>query len=183
MIEEAVFTIHEISRAFRISEGRVKAWIRKGKLKGYLLDGFLNYHVEVDSLVKFQEKYPRYQYAVLELLELKGVKYLVINSVRRENSLLAVISAIFYKPGYVKWWKEHLREPRMPFIPGRIRIVLKEDWEKSYDVKEELKTRHKVLSAYRAQMDRLYAPHPGRRRVEAELEELEGILIGMDQEN
>ena len=151
--------------------------------KGYLLDGFLNYHVEVDSLVKFQEKYPRYQYAVLELLELKGVKYLVINSVRRENSLLAVISAIFYKPGYVKWWKEHLREPRMPFIPGRIRIVLKEDWEKSYDVKEELKTRHKVLSAYRAQMDRLYAPHPGRRRVEAELEELEGILIGMDQEN
>lgn len=179
MIEETVFTADEIAKAFRVPKRRVKSWIRKGKLKGYLLDSFLNYNAEAAALVEFQEENPRYQYAVVDLLESKGARFLIINNLKRGETLLSAVPALFYKPGYRKWLIHHIRNSRIPFIPGSIQIALREDWEKEYDLKEELKTRSRVLAEYREQLEKLYAPYPGLKKVKEEQRELNEILEDM----
>ena len=175
MIEQPTFTVREIARAFRVPQGRVKHWIGQGMLKGYLLDGFLDYNVEGKALVEFHEKIPKYQYAVVNLLQSKDAKHLVIH-VMKKQSFLSEIWAILSKPGYVKYWIEYLKNPRRSFTTGSIRIVLKEDWEKEYNLKEELQTRHTVLTEYKGRLERRYAPSLSLEKVVEELAELDEAM-------
>ena len=183
MKEDAVFTTHEIASAFHVPDKKVRAWIKWGILKGYLLDGFLNYNVETDALVEFQETYPRYQYAVVNLLESKQVKFHVFHNIKRGDTFGSAIQACLDKPGFVRWFLHHVRNSRRPFLSEKIRIVLNEDWEKTYHLKEELKLRYQVLSTYKKRMEKRYASDSGLRKLEEELKELDEILKSMEQEN
>lgn len=176
MIEETFFTADEVAEAFQVPAGRVRKWIREGRLRGQLLDGFVEHHTDAAALAKFQEQNPRYRTATAALFKKKKVPYVWMENASPSVTVGSFFYAFWKNPRYaLHTWKALRSGVRENQVKGRY-LLLEKDWEAEYDLRETLERRYDMLKGYKARAAQGERGQLDWEKVEAEISELENIL-------